>query len=223
MHRVVGTLLILLNGLFWFLELSAAIAASEDSGPVLPTYHTVIQTCSKMPDRPQTLDELTGGYDVFYVRLSEDEAIKIGLLSIVEASQRRSKLVQVHMFVQYLTDTCEVQGVSIPIIWGVGVQATLHIKKGEKYLAGDRLPLLAAAVELNKASVTFALTTLGITGAAVRDTLPDAGAFNVENYAEMISAVDRIRRMLEDPTVTIVPQVIVPRSSFHLITQPDEL
>jgi len=122
--------------------------------------------------------------------------------------------VQVYRFLQYSERQCEVDGKLTPVIWGVGAQAILHVRNAKRGVNLSRPSILAAAVEFNRAEVYFSMDTLGVTGSAIRRVLPEAGAFHVENYGRMVSAIDQVRMLLDAPGVTIRPRPLGTRRDF---------
>ena len=96
--------------------------------------------------------------------------------------------------------------------YGVGARLFLHITKKKRGL-NLTLPQLAANVELDRAQVTYTISTIGITGSSVIDALPTGSNFDVENYAKVINSVDNIIRLAKDNEdgVVIEPQLLPSR------------
>lgn len=183
--------------------------------PKIP-YLQILQACEKQP-RPLTIEHLTGGNQVYYFVLEENSAVKLGLLSAAEATHRkRSKLVT-YQWVRYLNDFCEVNGISIPIIWGVGAEAHFHIRMAKKSLRITSLPTVAAAVQLDRASVSFQMGTPGLTGPSVEAALPAADSFDVAGYYRVITAVDNVRKAMHEESTHVTPQLLLPKESFKYI------
>lgn len=165
--------------------------------------------CREAPDRPSKLTDLDGGYEVFYYSFSEDNAAKLGLIAAGAIGGAKRSVVQVYRFMQVATRTCRIGGMNRPVTWAAGAEAVLHVKTAKRGVNLDKLSTLAAAVEFNRASVAFSMNTPGITGTPIRKALPDAGAFNVENYAKMVSAVDQVRLLMDSGGVTVKPQMLI--------------
>lgn len=179
-------------------------------------YNASYHTCFDDQQPPRTLSDLDGGYNVFYYSLTETSAIQLSVIPVGSATRNKRSAVHVYRFLQYTERPCDIGGARQPVIWGVGAQAILHVRSAKRGVNLTRPSVLAAAVELNRAEVTFSMDVLGVTGSPVRKVLPEAGAFHVENYAKMVSAIDQVRALLDDPGVTIRPKPLGTRKEFGI-------
>lgn len=167
------------------------------------------KTCSEDVNKPTKIEELTGGYDVFYSSFDENIAASLKLIPYGSISGKDRSIVVVYNFLQYKDDYCNIDNKDYPVLWGSGVQMTLHIKSRKRNLKTTAMAGLAAAVDYNRAHVEYRLKTIGIIGDPVRFRVATQGEFNVDNYAKIISNVDEIIRLMGDSAVTITPQLIV--------------
>ena len=180
--------------------------------------YAVYTSCSDSPNKPTSLEELTSSSRLLDSRINENAAIEAELIGTGEAAGNAESYVFIKRYGQSLRTFCIHDGVIAPIDWHVGVTAILHIKSaaGRADLSG--VPGLAASVELGYANVTYQIETSGVTGSKVRDALPslsEIGKFDVEGFAEVIRAVDKIKSLLGDPEVTVVPQLMIPEQSLE--------
>jgi hypothetical protein len=180
----------------------------------LLSHNTSYRNCAEDSQRPKGLADLDGGYSIFHYSLAEDSAIQLSFIQAGAATRTKRSVVQVFRVMQYVERTCDIGGVPTPVIWGVGAEAVLHVRNAKRGIDLSKLSVVAAAVELNRAEVTFSMNTPGVTGSAVREVLPDAGSFNVDNYVKVVGAIDQVRLLLDDPTVTIRPQLLRPLSEL---------
>lgn len=168
----------------------------------------VRKACSEKQDKPQKMDDLTGGYDLFFSSFEEEVAASLHLIPFGSISGNNHSLVVVYNFLQYKKDYCSNNGKDYPVLWGSGVQMTLHIKSRKRGIKTTTMAGLAAAVDYNRAQVEYRLRTIGIIGDPVRFRVATQGEFSVDNYAKIISNVDEIIRLMSDSDVTITPQLI---------------
>ncbi len=149
--------------------------------------------------------------------ISQKAAIEAELIGTGEASGNAESYVFIKRYGQSLKTFCTYNGVSAPVDWHAGVTAILHIKSANSSADLSGVPGLAASVEFGYANVTYRIETSGVTGSKVRDALPslsEIGKFDVEGFAEVIRAVDKIKSLFGDPEVTVVPQLVIPEQSL---------
>lgn len=159
-------------------------------------------TCKK----PTTVADLSSGMQKLFYHVTKQNGLSLKVFGIggVQLGKRETMLIV--DFIQYKDKRCEKDDIR----FGVGARLFLHIKKVRRGVSITELPQLAAAVESNKAEVTFQIKTIGITGNRVNEAMPSAGKFDVEAYSEVTSAVDRIQALTRDDMegVVIDPQEI---------------
>lgn len=163
--------------------------------------------CSDDRNRPTTLKDLDAGYKVFFHSLTEESAIEIGVIGFGTAARKKRSVVQVYQFLQYAERSCQTESGTTPVYWGVGTKVVLHIKDAKNNLNLNQITMVAAAVEFRQAEVAYSMDTIGVTGKPILEVLPEAGAFRVDNYGKLVSAIDQVRRLLYDKGVTIRPQL----------------
>jgi hypothetical protein len=168
----------------------------------------VRKVCSENSDKPTEINDLTGGYDLFFSSFEEEVAASLNLIPYGSISGNNRSLVVIYNFLQYKKDYCSNDGKDYPVLWGSGVQMTLHIKSRKRSMKTTTMAGLAAAVDYKRAQVEYRLKTIGIIGDPVRFRVATQGEFSVDNYAKIISNVDEIIRLMSDSDVTVTPQLI---------------
>jgi len=171
-----------------------------------------------MAGKPTALNQLTGGYKVYYSSYTESAALNLGFIPIGSATGTKSSAVQVYSFLQFVEMPCQINNATVTVSWGAGAEAILHIKKAKAGLNLNKLSTVAAGVELGRANVKFSMQTFGVTGDAIRTALPAAGDFNVENYARLINAVDEVRKRMGDAGVVVVPKLLIEKSELMRVS-----
>jgi hypothetical protein len=170
------------------------------------------QTCQAATDRPTQLSDLTGGSDNFYAYYQESLAVSLGVIGAGDATGSKKASVARYYHYRFVRRNCTINKVVIPVIWGVGVASTLHIKdlkKGAKTSNG--LPGIAASVEFGQASVTMRMRAEGLVGAPIEAAFPSASSllnFDVEAYSAWAIALDKIRGLISATGVTATPQLL---------------
>ncbi|HEU0298403.1 MAG TPA: hypothetical protein VFR37_03095, partial [Longimicrobium sp.] len=148
---------------------AASIEGSVEASGI-PTAEELLaayQVCQGAADRPRTLSDLTGGYQLYQSSYREDFAASLGLLGIADLSGRRSAIVVRYHLFRMVRRSCSINSVEIPVVWGVGVASTLHVKEARRGARVTSLPVIAASVEFGHASVTMRMETAGLVGAAI--------------------------------------------------------
>ncbi|HET8839363.1 MAG TPA: hypothetical protein VFM82_10265 [Flavobacteriaceae bacterium] len=180
----------------------------DPSEKIKDDLEAVRKACSEKQDKPQVMKDLTGGYDLFFSSFEEEVAASLNLIPFGSLSGSNRSLVVVYNFLQYKKDYCSTDGKDYPVLWGSGVQMTLHIKSRKRSMKTTTMAGLAAAVDYNRAQVEYRLKTIGIIGDPVRFRVATQGEFSVDNYAKIISNVDQIIRLMSDSDVTVTPQLV---------------
>ncbi|RAK21596.1 hypothetical protein B0I03_10528 [Flavobacterium aquaticum] len=162
------------------------------------------EICENSPTR---LEELTGGYKVFYV--SSNKLVEAdGNLFLANVNSENSNTIVNYKFVQYKKGSCIIDGKLKKVIWGVGIDLKMKITSKKKKVDISSLPKLAAAVNYKEAEAQFSIDVIGITGQKIINNLNLSGEFNVENYGKVISAIDEIIKNISSEGVNIEPQLI---------------
>lgn len=175
--------------------------------------------CLNAAGKPTKLDDLTGGYKVFYSRYTESGALSLGLISAGTLEGKKRSEVQVYSFLQFIDVPCVIGDQTLSVTWGAGADAVLHVKSAKAGFNLTKLSAVAAAVEFGKARVEFSMRTRGVTGTQIKDALPDAGEFNVENYGKLITAIDKVRRLMGQTGVTVVPAMLIESNELNKLPQ----
>jgi hypothetical protein len=157
---------------------------------------------------PRSLDDLDGGYDIFYCTRNYTLDVN-GSAVYCSANVSNSKQELNYKFLQYKKGSCTINGVTNDILYGCGVDLELKVISKKKSLAITALPYLAAAVTYKDAQIEYKLKVIGVTGNSIRKNLSMSGTFDVENYAKIISSIDTIIDTMSDIGTKITPQVIV--------------
>lgn len=171
-------------------------------------------SCLNAADKPKDLESLTGGYDVFYDEFTEDFGAKINLIPFGTISGSRNSKVIVYNFLQFKNSSCKVDERNESITWGAGIKLTLHVKSSRNSVNLSSLPAIAAAVNYDRAKVTYKIKVQGITGDKVRLKLANQGEFNVENYGKLVSSIDEIIKIMSDDEVNVDPQLVLLENSI---------
>lgn len=156
--------------------------------------------------KPATMRDLSGGMKQIYYQFTSDNSASLSLFGMANLKLGKKEVVVIVDFLQYKDLTCS--GTSVR--YGVGARLFLTIKKAQGGIKVTDLPKLAAGVELGKASVTYSIEVIGLTGDKIRAALPSAGDFNVEAYGKVVSAIDKIRALASDGQAGVIidPQII---------------
>ncbi len=155
---------------------------------------------------PATMRELSGGMKQIYYQFTSDNSASLSVFGMAGVKLGKKEVVVIVDFLQYKDLSCTGSSVR----YGVGARLFLTIKKAQGGIKVTDLPKLAAGVELGKASVTYSIEVIGLTGDKIRAALPSAGDFNVEAYGKVVSAIDKIRSLAADGVAGVVvdPQII---------------
>ncbi|HEX6371859.1 MAG TPA: hypothetical protein VF006_23250 [Longimicrobium sp.] len=202
------------------LEAFAPAAGPEPDDLSAEQLLAAYRLCQHAADKPTRLQDLTGGYKLFQTSYRESMAASLGVIGIGEVSGRRDALVLQYHFFRIVRGQCTINRVDIPVVWGVGVASTLHIKELRGGAQTSSLPGIAASVELGRASVTMRMETAGLVGASIEEAFPRAQSvfdFGVQAYADWSLSLDKIRRLMSDQSVTATPQLLITEEALPAI------
>lgn len=159
-------------------------------------------TCSV----PSNMRELSSGMKKVFYQFTSNNSANLKLFGLTNANLGKKEVIVIVDFMQYKDNNCNNE----KIRYGVGARLFLNIKKVQGGINVTDLAKLAAGVEYGKAAVTYSIEVIGLTGDKIKSALPNSGDFNVEAYAKVISAVDKIQTLASDKEegVYINPQVI---------------
>jgi hypothetical protein len=179
-------------------------AQAKKENYAMPAAEMVRSKCESM--KPKSVKELSGGMKKFFYQLTADNRASLSLFGGNSINLSKKELLVIVDFIQYKDLSCGGQKVR----YGVGARLFLHIKKTSKGLNVSDLATVAAGVQLNQATVTYSIETVGVTGRKVSAALPGTGDFNVEAYHKVIKAVDEVQKLTLDNEegVVIDPQII---------------
>ena len=189
-----------------FSELIGLIDIPSDKGMIemmdIDFTNPIVEKCGTLPT---LMSDLTSGLRKKVVKFTSSSNSKLGLWGF-GGTLKSSEVLLIVDFVQFLTIECSDTARS----FGVGARLYLHIKKKKKGVSFE-LAKLAANVELNRASVTYTVSTIGIVGDSIIEVLPTGSNFDVENYGKVVTAVDNIIRLAKDGQdgVIVTPQLLV--------------
>ena len=155
---------------------------------------------------PKSMRDLSSGMKKVFYQFTKNNEANLKLFGIGNGTLGKKEVMVIVDFMQYKDNNCN----NTAIRYGVGARLFLHIKKLQSGIKVTDLAKLAAGVEYGKAAVTYSIEVIGLTGEEIRKALPSAGDFNVEAYAKVISAVDKIQLLANDNQngVFISPQII---------------
>lgn len=138
------------------------------------------------------------------VHLSVATAASIGFAtnSLEGSAEHRVSIIEWKRFMEKSRSTGETE------YWGISVRYAVEYRaidiKGEFSVTA-----LAANAELSNTSATIDFSTRGIDSAKLVTPIPIRSTLNVETYAEMVEAMNRIRDEVQNaPQGLIVPQLI---------------
>ena len=175
----------------------------------LPEPEPEIEPEIKKCQKPQTVKELSGGMQKIFYMFNKDNAKNLSLFGGTAGTKlgKKESIVIVDFMQHKDLNDCD-----IPTRYGVGVRLFLKIKKASRGIDLNNLPQLAASVQLGKASVQYTLQTIGVTGDKINALIPRSAtnSFDVEGYAGVINAVDKIQSLIKDGVegVIIDPQLV---------------
>lgn len=155
---------------------------------------------------PKSMRDLSGGMKKVFYQFTAKNGGNLSLFGMGNLSLGKKEVMVIVDFLQYKDQGCSGTNVR----YGAGARLFLHIKKVQGGIQVTDLPKLAAGVEYGKASVTYSIEVIGLTGEKIRAALPATGDFNVEAYGKVISAVDKIQALASDGIdgVHVEPQII---------------
>jgi hypothetical protein len=163
-----------------------------------------VKACQK----PTTVRELSGGMQKIFYQINKDNEVNLALFGGSGIRLGKKEMIVIVDFMQHKDLKCEDKETR----YGVGVRLFLHIKKASRKMDLNDLPNLAANVQLGKASVQYIIKTIGVTGDKINNLIPRSttNTFDVEGYAGVVNAVDRIQQLIRDDIdgVIIDPQQI---------------
>lgn len=196
--------------------MAAGVGSTEPDPPAgevsAETLREVYRTCQAAADRPTSLADLTAGYRLFQSRYNESLAVNLGVIGAGDVTGNRRALVFKYHFFRIARRNCRVRNVDIPVVWGVGVASTLHIKEVRGQAKTNSLPGIAASVEFSRAEVTMRLDAEGLVGQPIELAFPSAASFvnfDVEAYGTWAVALDKIRGLMSASGVTATPQILI--------------
>jgi hypothetical protein len=155
---------------------------------------------------PANMRDLSGGMKKVFYQFTAKNAANLSLFGMGKLNLGKKEVMVIVDFMQYKDVSCS----GAPVRYGVGARLFLHIKKLQGGIQVTDLTQLAAGVELGKASITYSIEVVGLTGDKIRASLPGTGDFDVEAYGKVISAVDKIQMLASDQEegIFVDPQVI---------------
>lgn len=164
-------------------------------------------------DVPQRMSDLNGGIKKYFRKFSRDDQHKVDALGWAGAKLAKKEVLIIYDYIQYT----EVTG----HVYGVGARLFIHIRKTKSRVDLSSLTNIAANVQLNRASVTFDISTIGIVGDEISKVLPRSNDFDVENYSAVMKSIDSIIRLAKDgqqgvqisPKLIDLPNSDVPQNS----------
>jgi hypothetical protein len=159
--------------------------------------------CGNIPSKMKDLD---GGIKKYFYKITQKDKLDLNIFGYAGAELGKKDVLIIVDFVQYKELDCTDKKRT----FGVGARLFLHIREVRHGINFTKLPQLAANVELGRVSVTYTLSTIGLTGDKILDALPQGSDFTVENYAKVMNAIDQIIRLAKDDTkgVVIAPQLL---------------
>lgn len=162
-----------------------------------------LSECSNIP---KDMRDLRSGLQKFFLKFTSKSGIDLKVLGYGGANLEKKEVLLIVDFIQFKDINCSGKNKR----FGVGARLFLNIKECSSKININNLPQLAAAVELDKATVTYNISTIGITGDKILDLLPTGADFNVESYAKVVSSIDQIIKIARDNTsgIEIEPQII---------------
>jgi len=164
-----------------------------------------IEKCQK----PRTVKELSGGMQKVFYMFNADNAKNLSLFGGATGTKigKKESIVIVDFMQHKDLNDCDE-----PTRYGLGVRLFLKVKKASRGIDLNNLPQLAASVQLGKASVQYTLQTIGVTGDKINALIPRSAtnSFDVEGYAGVVNAVDKIQSLIKDGVdgVVIDPQLV---------------
>jgi hypothetical protein len=150
---------------------------------------------------------LTDGWRVFAYTLNRSAAVELGIFANADLAASDKVIVYHYM---WFGDRFDADDQLIGRC-GSGIQLALRTSDAS-VTAAVSLPSIAATTQLGMTSVSYTLSTFGISGTAIDAAAPEAGAvgkFDTESYAALIASITAIQKAGRDNVnVTWSPRVV---------------
>lgn len=154
---------------------------------------------------PSNIATLTGGYQIFDYHLTSDQAYKLGVIGVGEASSSIGKEIYIYDHMYYKNDK---DCLGHAITYGAGVRLIVTVKQINANVNLNGLGAIAASAEMKFAEVTVSFKTIGLSGKPINDAVPSSGAYNIEKHVEYLNAINLIRSKINDPATVVTPEII---------------
>jgi hypothetical protein len=161
-----------------------------------------LTNCGVIPTR---IADLISGTDYFYYKFDKDNSAGASAMGFTGSIGKKELLI-VRDFVRYKKLACQEGSKYV----GIGLRLFIHIKSFKGKIGGS-LSNIAANVELNNASATFSIKSLGfaIEGDVIADVISEAD-YTVENFAKLAVLHSYVLKTLKSDNPMIVDPVELP-------------
>ncbi|MEM7341863.1 MAG: hypothetical protein AAF467_24680 [Actinomycetota bacterium] len=148
-----------------------------------------------------------------HLTISTAAAMGFGTLSVDASHDRRFSLIEWRRFMEKPRKDGAIE------FWGVSVRYAVEYRASD--LKGDfSITGLAASAELSNASISIDFSTRGIDSDKLVTPIPIRSTLNVETYAEMVEAMNRIREEVQGaPKQLIQPKLIGVKTRPQLLIE----
>jgi hypothetical protein len=156
--------------------------------------------CSALPT---SIGHLNSGSRFDLYKFTQSMSAEAGYMGF-KGSIGKKELLIVQDYVRFKNVECNGDTKRV----GIGLRCFIHVKGIKSRIEGS-LPTIAANVQLDRASATFSLVSLGfgIGGDQIVEGLPVQGEYNVENFGKVETAFYNVLKTLknDNSTLTIDP------------------
>lgn len=175
----------------------------------------------KVPDNPEEIEEwrtctineprklgtLNSGSDKFFYSLTKGNSYSAGLFGIASGSIAKNVKIAIIDYIEYKDTICTPgdgtkDHTSIRLAAGVRLQLT--ITNLDKKFKAETTSKIAAAMELNLATVQYKIKTIGFKTGDTRKLLggiESEGAFDVKSYVKIIDAVNKVISLMDNDLI----------------------
>ena len=187
-----------------------ATDAAKDALTNVASLNLAEQLERQPADAPQTLDELPDR-KTFFSTMSSSVALKVG----IEFASAKTSALQKVAIQEYAIYKDIQKSKDARVRWGVSLRWINTVDILDVSINLTNLPMISAAAQLGYAAVTSQFTCEGIQPPNIDELMPIPGQLNVESYAEMNEAFEKIKGAIGKSDTKISPRVLAVYSDVN--------
>ncbi|WP_288244469.1 hypothetical protein [uncultured Chryseobacterium sp.] len=148
---------------------------------------------------PTTIAQLNSGAGFEMYKFTSDAAAEATAMGFTGSIGKKELLI-IQDYRRYKIVNCD--GIQKKI--GIGLRCFIHVKQIKAKFGGS-LPNIAASAQLDMASATFSLKSLGfgMNGSLIADGLGSQGDYNVDNFGKLAVTFNNVLKALDDDNTKI--------------------